>query len=138
MLFRGKRQHDDQGSEIQESWANQNHLRNPALWGPATHSGIDDTALGESSVGTNAGQWRWPSSSSGCRPHYVCEGLKESSTTWHGYATACQESIQPKAMWAPALVPPPLIGRHRSRMQLGCSRSHPFKQVSRPTHATHL
>jgi hypothetical protein len=42
-------------------------------------------------------------------------GSRESSTTWHGYATACQESIQPKAMWAPALVPPPLIGRHRSR-----------------------
>jgi hypothetical protein len=57
-------------------------------------------------------------------------GSRESSTTWHGYATACQESIQPKAMWAPALVPPPLIGRHRSRMQLGCAQSHPSNGVS--------
>jgi hypothetical protein len=34
---------------------------------------------------------------------------------------------QCEAMWAPALVPPPLIGRHRSKCSWGCS-SHTLKQ----------
>src|SRR4051794_8021713 len=66
-------------------------------------------------------------------PHYVCEGLEKVRTTWHGNATACQESVQPKAMWAPALVPPPLIGRHRSRCSWDVPVT-PLQKVSRPTH----
>jgi hypothetical protein len=83
--------------------------------GAATYSENDDKAFGRELCWHECRAWRWPLSSSGGLPHYVCEGPRESSTTWHGYATACQESIHPKAMWAPALVPPPLIGRHRSR-----------------------
>jgi hypothetical protein len=54
-LFRGKRQHDGQGSEIQESWANQSCRRNPALWGRQRTLRMMTRPLGESSAGTNAG-----------------------------------------------------------------------------------
>jgi hypothetical protein len=89
----------------------------PAQSGPlgaTTYSENDDKALGERSAGTNAGH------GGGlllhlvvCRTTYarVLERVRPPGT---GTLQACQESIQPKAMWAPAPVPPPLIGRHRS------------------------
>ena len=74
----------------------------------------DDNTLEKSSVGMNAGHgggifFIWSSAALRMR------GSRENSTTWHGYATGCQESIQPTSMWAPALVLTPLIGRHRSQ-----------------------
>jgi hypothetical protein len=59
-VFRGKRQHGGQGSEIQESWANQSCLRNPALGGATTYSEDDDKALGVEVCWHECRAWRWP------------------------------------------------------------------------------
>ena len=98
--------------------------------GAATCSEDDDKALGESSVGTNAGH------GGGlllhlvvCRTTYARVSRKFDHLAT-GTLQPARSRSNPRVMWAPALVPPPLIGRHRSQMQLGCCQSHPSNGVS--------
>lgn len=67
------------------------------LLGAAMQSREDDNKLKEEGCWHDHRACRRSLLSAGRLPYYAYEGLAKVSPTWHGYATGCQESIQPKA-----------------------------------------
>src|SRR2546423_6595799 len=127
--FCGKRQHDDQGSDVQESWANQGRVSNPVPGDDnATWRRRRQALWRRGPAGTNAGRDGGTFHLLAYRTTYA-RVSREFDHLGTGTLQATRESIQPQAMWAPALVPQPLIGRHRSQCSWDVPVTPPKRRV---------